>query len=168
MTAAGSVVGLSLKPRTGDEPGLPKRPVSELRVTEAGIAGDYNRYRTRTLKGDPDSAVLLMTDDVLGTLRAEGWPVGPGDLGENILLGGLGYAELGPGSRVAVGDALLQVTRACDPCTELYGLPYVGSARGPAFVKTMLGRRGWYARVLREATISLGAPAGVVSAGGSR
>ena len=161
MTVSGRVVGLSVKPRTGDEPGLPKRPVSEFQVTRGGVAGDYNRYRTRTLKGDPDSAVLLMTEDVLAALRTEGWPLEPGHLGENILLGGLAYETFAPGTLVTVGDALLEVTRACDPCTELYGLPYVGNARGPAFVKTMLGRRGWYARVLREATVSLGAKAGV-------
>jgi MOSC domain-containing protein YiiM len=48
------------------------------------------------------------------------------------------------------------VTEACDPCDELYSLPYVGKEKGPAFVKTMMGRRGWYAKVLREGEIEPG------------
>lgn len=155
----GTVAGVSAKPKSGDEPGLPKRPVASLTLTAAGAGGDYNRYRTRTLHGDPDSAVLLLTEDILLSLRGEGWPVGAGDLGENVLLAGIGNDALAPGRRLRLGEALVEVTRACVPCSELYELPYVGADRGPRFLRTLQGRRGWYARVLGEGLVAPGDPA---------
>lgn len=152
----GHVASLSLKPETPGEAGLPKRPVSQLQLTSTGARGDFNRYRTRELHGDPDSAVLLLTQDILTALQAEGWPVAPGHLGENILLAEIPATALQPGRRVRLGDALLEVTRACDPCTELCLLPYVGPTRGPEFIRTMHGRRGWYARVLTEGSVKRG------------
>jgi len=154
----GTVAGVSAKPKDGDEPGLPKQPVASLSLTAAGASGDYNRYRTRKLKGDPDSAVLLLTEDILLALRGEGWPVGAGDLGENVLLTGIANDALEPGRRLRLGAALVEVTRACEPCSELYGLPYVGADRGPQFLRTLQGRRGWYARVLGEGPVAPGDP----------
>ncbi|HEV8598981.1 MAG TPA: MOSC domain-containing protein [Gemmatimonadales bacterium] len=150
-----------MKPETHGETGLPKQPVASLRLTSAGAVGDFNRYRTHRLNGDPDSAVLLLTEDILLALRAEGWPVAPGHLGENVLLAGIPAAALDSGKQVRLGDALLEVTRACDPCSELYGLPYVGKARGSEFIQTLHGRRGWYARVINPGTVELGTPAQV-------
>jgi MOSC domain-containing protein YiiM len=53
---------------------------------------------------------------------------------------------------------VLEVTKPCDPCTVLFTLPYVGAKRGPEFLRTMLGRRGWFARVLQGGTVRAGAP----------
>lgn len=144
----GSVTRLGVKPQVPGEFGLPKHPVERCQVTVAGLEGDYNGYRARTLQGDPAQAILLLTDEVLRQLNAEGWPVAPGDLGENLTLAGIGESSLGPGARLQAGAVTLEVTLACTPCTELYSLPYVGPERGPAFVRTLRGRRGWYARVL--------------------
>ena len=154
----GQVIRVSAKPRTPGQRGLPKPAVSHLTVTVEGALGDYNHYRTEQLPGDRDQAILVMTDEVLEQLRAEGWPVQPGDLGENITVAGVAESALKPGTRLRLGPVELEVSLACDPCTELYVLPYVGQARGPAFIKTMVGRRGWYARVLREGVIAAGTP----------
>jgi hypothetical protein len=35
---------------------------------------------------------------------------------------------------------------------------YVGEARGPEFIRTLHGRRGWYARVIQEGTVELTLP----------
>jgi MOSC domain-containing protein YiiM len=50
---------------------------------------------------------------------------------------------------VRLGEVVLEVSKPCDPCTVLYTLPYVGPERGPAFLRTLQGRRGWFARVLQ-------------------
>ena len=136
----------------------------ELFVSPAGAAGDFNRYRTETLDGDRDQALLLMTQDLLDTLRSEGWPVERGDLGENLTLGGVPESSLAPGVRLRLGEVELQISKACDPCSETYSLPYIGKERGPAFVRALVGRRGWYARVLKEGRLDLGTPV-VVEAG---
>lgn len=165
---SGRVAGLSAKAETLGEAGLPKRPVPVLQLTPAGAEGDFNRYRTHQLNGDPDSAVLLLTEDILEALRAEGWPVEAGHLGENVLLDGIPAATLTSGQRIKLGTALVELSRACDPCTELYGLPYVGRARGPEFVRTLHGRRGWYARVVEAGTVTVGDAAELATPGSPR
>jgi MOSC domain-containing protein YiiM len=159
----GHVAGLSIKPETRGEAGLPKLPVASVQLSLTGCAEDYNRFRMRQLAGDPDSAVLLLTQDTLEELRGEGWPIAAGDLGENVLLAGIPAGALQPGRRVRLGEAQVEITRACDPCTELYLLPYVGTARGPEFLRTMQGRRGWYARVLEAGVVERGDPAQLIS-----
>lgn len=130
--------------------------MDELVITDRGVDGDFNRWRTEKAAGDPDQAVLLLGEEVLAELRAEGWPVGPGDLGENLLLAGLPAGALAPGARVRGGEVELEISKRCDPCVVLYGLPYVGQERGPAFVRTLRGRRGWFARVLRGGVLRVG------------
>jgi MOSC domain-containing protein YiiM len=152
------VLQLNVKSKTPGEYGLPKTPVAELRITSAGAEGDYNHYRATTLNGDRDQAILLVTQELLSQLRSEGWPVEPGHLGENITLDQVSEAELRPGTRVRVAEVLLEVTKPCDPCTELHSLPYVGARRGAEFVRSLVNRRGWYARVLVPGVVRVNAP----------
>ncbi len=149
----GRVVQLHLKPREGRARGLPKRAVNEITITPAGVEGDFNRWRTEKADGDPDQAVLLLNQEILVDLRKEGWPVQPGELGENLTVADLGVDALQPGVQVHLGEVMLEVTKPCDPCTVLYTLPYVGVERGPEFLRTMMGRRGWFARVLQGGTV---------------
>ncbi len=152
----GQVVGLHRKPETPGERGLPKPAHPAIDVVPAGVVGDFNRYRAELLAGDPDSALLLMTTDNLDTLRSEGWPIRPGDFGENIAIAGIPYDALQPSTTWRIGEVVAQVSRACTPCTFLYLLPYVGETKGPEFLKRTLGHRGWYARVLRSGRIRVG------------
>lgn len=152
------MVGLHRKRETPGERGLPKTAESAIEVVPEGVVGDFNRYRTEKLNGDPDSALLLMPTDNLATLRSEGWPIRPGDLGENVAIAGIRYAEFVPTTTWQIGEVVAQVSRACDPCTFLYLLPYVGEENGPRFLQTTLGRRGWYARVIRSGRVRLGDP----------
>src|SRR5689334_4224258 len=133
--SAGRIVRLHRKPKQGRGRGIPKRPVDELVITVDGVEGDFNRWRTEKAGGDPDQAVLLLDKGILEQLQTEGWPVNPGDLGENLLVAGLS-GSLAPGVRVRAGEVELEISKRCDPCVVLYGLPYVGVARGPAFVRT--------------------------------
>jgi MOSC domain-containing protein YiiM len=159
-TAEGVLLQVNAKPRAEGHPGLPKQARSSLRITEAGAEGDYNHYRAKSLDNDPAQAILLVTEEVLHTLNAEGWPARPGDLGENLTVR-LPEALLKPGSRVEIGAVVLEVSLACTPCTELYTLSFVGQERGPEFLRTMKGRRGWYARVLAGGEVRPGMPARV-------
>jgi MOSC domain-containing protein YiiM len=158
MVVQGKVEQINVKSRRAGERGIPKLPVSSVFVTRAGVRGDYNVYRQEEKGGDPDSAVLIIPLETIRALNSEGWPVKPGDLGENFTTSGLPYSSFEVGKTFALGDASLQVSRACDPCANLFTLPYVGRSKGPAFLKTMLGRRGWYARVLKEGSVKKGDP----------
>lgn len=168
LPVSGRIVRLHRKPREGRSRGIPKRPVDELVITADGVEGDFNRWRTEKAAGDPDQAVLLLAEEVLAELRAEGWPVGPGDLGENLLLAGLPRDALVPGARVRAGAVELEISKRCDPCVVLFGLPYVGQERGPGFVRTLRGRRGWFARVVRGGVVRVGMEISPVTAGAGR
>jgi len=163
---SGRILQLSVKPNTPGERGLPKRAVVRLELRATGATGDFNHYRAERLPGDLDQAVLILTEEVLTALAAEGWPIRPGDLGENLTLADIPEAALQPGARLRLGDVLLEISHACDPCTELYALPYVGAARGPELIRTLHGRRGWYARVLHPGSVDMTTPVDLVRNGG--
>ncbi|MDG6987717.1 MAG: MOSC domain-containing protein [Nitrososphaerota archaeon] len=154
---AGTVRQISVKVRTPGERGLPKKSVDSAFVGLGGLVGDYNVYRHEEIEDDPDSAVLIMPIETVEELNAEGWPVKPGDLGENLTTSGIPYSSFSVGKAFTAGEARLQISRACEPCDNLFLLPYVRS-RGQAFLKTMLGRRGWYARVVKEGWVKAGDP----------
>jgi len=139
---------INVKPDIRGEVGLPKMPINTANVTFSGIDGDYNRFRKKKKDNDPDMAIMIISTDILFELNQEGWPVQPGDLGENLTLSGMDYGSIEPGQQYKIGDVTLEISFICDPCSNLYALPYVGEDRGPEFIKTLMNRRGWYARVL--------------------
>jgi len=159
----GIVLRTSIKPRTDGQRGLPKPAVPSLEITYRGAAGDFNNYRTEQMPDDLDQALLLLTEEVLRDLQSDGWPVQPGDLGENLTLAGIPERMLAPGVRLRIGEALVEVSLACDPCATLYELPYIGRGRGPEFLRRLNGRRGWYARVLEPGIVTPGTPVQLVS-----
>lgn len=152
----GRVFELHRKAEVAGEHGLPKPSVAEAFVSRAGLVGDFNRFRHEEKKDDPAMAVLLVPRETLAQLSREGWPVRPGDLGENFTTEGIAYDAFVPGRRFRAGEVVLEVSKACTPCDNLFLLPYVGPARGAEFLKVMLDRRGWYARVLREGRVRAG------------
>ena len=89
-------------------------------------------------------------------MNSEGWPVNPGDLGENITLTNIDYSLLKPGDRLNIGEVSLEISLICDPCTNLNNLPYVGKDKSTSFIKTLMKRRGWYARVLKVGKVTAG------------
>lgn len=147
---------IHVKQNTPGERGLPKAPVQRVAITVAGLEGDFNKYRHETLKDTPEQAVLIHTWEMLEQLNAEGWPVKPGDLGENLLTRHLDYAVLGPGVRLRVGPVELEITKPAKPCKVLKTLPYADGDGGTEFIKTLADRRGWYAKVLREGEVNVG------------
>jgi MOSC domain-containing protein YiiM len=149
----GRVYQLHRKSQTPGERGLPKVAVEEVEVTTAGLVGDYNVYRHDVAQDDPAMAVLLIPLETLHELNRDGWPVRPGDLGENVTSVGLPYDGFAPGRRFRIGRVVVEVSKPCTPCDNLFGLPYVGATKGPEFLRVTLGRRGWYARVVETGRI---------------
>ena len=154
----GIVEALHAKPRTPGEHGLPKPSVPHVSVRHGGVEGDYNVYRQEEKHGDLGMAVLLIPAETLEGFRRDGWPVRPGDLGENITTRGIAYDAFAPPGTFEVGRAVLEISKACTPCDNLHLLPYVGASRGAEFVRAAVGRRGWYARVVRDGEIRVGDP----------
>jgi len=162
----GRVVRLGAKSRVPGEHGLPKPELALAHIGREGVEGDYNLYRQTKKGGDPEMALLLMPQETLDELRREGWPVEPGDLGENVTTSGIPYAALRPRRRLRLGSVIAETSRPCEPCDNLFLLPYVGRVRGPEFLKTTLGRRGWFATVLEPGIVRKGDPIELLGPGG--
>ena len=132
--------------------GLGKISVERLVVNVTGCEGDFNKYRTDHKDSTNDRAVSIMTKQLLTDLTNEGWGhIMPGDLGENITTDGRITFEIG--GIYSVGSVLLQITENIEPCNKLIYLPYIKKERKNDFLKTLKGRRGWYAKVLNEGII---------------
>ena len=151
-----SILQINRKPRKKGEAGLPKISIEKAKVTSQGIEGDFNRYRTLRKNSDPDMALLILSDDIINQLNREGWPVLPGDLGENLTLTNIDYSSILPGQNYKIGNIQIMISFICDPCSYLEVLPYVGEIKLIDFIKTLKNRRGWYARVVRGGQIFAG------------
>jgi len=152
----GKIYQINVKPKTAGQRGLPKQPVESALVTYSGLDGDFNRWRHEKKGDDPGLALLIMSMETIRELNEEGWPIQPGDIGENITTTGIPYEDFAPGKRYKLGDVEIEIYEICEPCTSLYLLPYVGKEKGPGFMKAMLNRRGWYAKVLQKGRITKG------------
>ena len=101
-------------------------------------------------------AILVLPVEVIHDLNQEGWSVKPGDLGENLTVAGISHSEFSPGQEYKAGEVVMEISFECEPCRNLSVLPYVGEAKINVFIKTLLNRRGWYARVIKPGTIKPG------------
>jgi MOSC domain-containing protein YiiM len=152
----GRIIQINVKPRKAGERGLPKFAVRSAEIKFEGLVGDFNVWRHEKMGDDPNCAVLLMPIETIEEINREGWPIKPGDIGENITTSGIAYDGFALNARIGAGRAEFQISKACDPCVNLFRLPYVGKKKGKEFLKTMYGRRGWYARVIKEGKIQTG------------
>ncbi len=85
--------------------GVPKQPAFDAMITAQGLAGD--RQRDLRHHGGPDRAVTLFSAERIAALQAEGHPIRPGTIGENLTVSGLDWARVGPGARLGIGEARL-------------------------------------------------------------
>jgi len=153
---SGEIQQINVKPQTEGEHGLPKKRVDSAFITLAGVEGDFNVFRHEERQDDPDQALLIMPIETIRELNSEGWPIKPGDLGENLTTSGIPYQAFAIGKVFGAGGMRFAISKACEPCDNLFLLPYVGTSKGLGFLKIMLGRRGWYARVLQEGQVKAG------------
>ncbi len=152
----GKIIQINTKAKIENEVGLPKHSIKTAVVSESGLNGDYNNYRQDHLNNTKDQALLIMPIEMIRKLNDEGWPIKPGDIGENLTTQGIPYNDFQPNAIFRAGGIEFQITYACTPCKNLEYLPYVGKEKGKDFLRTMIDRRGWYAKVVKVGTIKLG------------
>lgn len=101
--------------------GAPKNPVEQALITKHGLEGDHNRCRVR--KGDPENlrAVLLYPIEYIEWLKAQGFSVYPGALGENITTKGIEFKQLRIGDRLRIGEVELEINKTRTPCHGIGG-----------------------------------------------
>src|SRR3982751_1717488 len=85
--------------------GVPKLPVAAAMLTPTGLVGD--RQAHPDIHGGPERALCLYALERIEVLLAEGHPIYPGSVGENVTVAGLDWAALAPGMPLALGDEVV-------------------------------------------------------------
>ncbi len=121
------VIAVSRKP----EHGFAKAPQTSIRlIAGEGVEGDahggatvQHLYRVRQDSTQPNLCqVHLFAAEMLAELAADGFPLGPGEIGENILTEGIDLLRLPRGTLLHVGaEAVVEITGLRTPCAQIDG-----------------------------------------------
>lgn len=147
-----------------------KQPCDSLVLLEGlGVEGDAHcgatvQHRSR-VKTDPTQPNLrqvhLMQTELLADLRAQGFWVEPGTMGENILTEGIDLLSLPRNTRLKIGtEVVLRITGLRNPCAQLdnyqLGLTQAVLDRDPD--GNLLLKAGIMAVVESGGPVTLGSP----------
>jgi MOSC domain-containing protein YiiM len=134
--------------------GVPKLPVEEAQLTPNGLSGD--RQAHRRFHGGPMRALCLYSLELIQALQAEGHPVYPGSIGENVTVTGLEWGTLAPGHRLALGDeVVIELTSYTKPCRTIGG-SFADGRFNRVSQKEHAGESRLYARVIRTGRLAVG------------
>lgn len=123
-----SVLSLSVSPTHS----MSKYRVNEVELIKGkGIKGDAHagekvKHRSR-VRQNPDQANLrqvhLIHSELFDELRAKGFIINPGEMGENITTKGIDLLALSKGCVISIGkDVKVEITGLRNPCDQLNGL----------------------------------------------
>jgi len=134
--------------------GVPKRRVSDAKVSRLGLLGDDQNDKEH--HGGPERAVCVYSLERIHALQQEGHPIDVGTAGENVTLEGVDWDLVVPGVRIKLGDeVVLEVASFTTPCKTIKASFIDGR-----FVRiSQKLHPGWsrvYARVVTEGEIRFG------------
>lgn len=134
--------------------GVPKTAVRDAAVNELGLSGDDHRFPN--IHGGPERALCLFSLDKILELQAEGHPIFPGAVGENVTVSGLDWTELKPGTKLSLGDeVIIELTSYTSPCNTIQDFFVEGKYQRIA-QKVHPGDSRIYARVLQTGRLVVG------------
>ncbi|MBI5115153.1 MOSC domain-containing protein [Candidatus Poribacteria bacterium] len=132
----GVVVSISISA----EKGMRKTPIESATLcVEHGIEGDAHA-------GAWHRQVSLLAEESIEKMREKGLDVSYGDFAENITTRGLVLYEMPIGTRLRIGEILLEVTQIGKECHDRCAIYYAAG-------DCVMPREGIFARVLRGGTI---------------
>jgi MOSC domain-containing protein YiiM len=141
--------------------GVPKTAVRDAVVNELGLSGDDHRFPK--IHGGPERALCLFSLERILALQAEGHPIFPGAVGENVTISGLEWSELKPGTRLSLGDdVIIQLTTYTTPCNTIPDY-FVDGNYQRISQKLHPGDSRIYARVLQPGQLLVGQTVKVLS-----
>lgn len=134
--------------------GVPKLAIHEGVVNELGLIGDQHRFPD--IHGGPERALCLFSLERILELQAEGHPIFPGSVGENVTVSGLDWSNLNPGAQLALGDEVhVEITRYTSPCNTI-DASFANGQHQRISQKVHPGYSRLYARVLRGGRLRVG------------
>ena len=123
-----------------EQKGVRKTPVAQVELLEEhGIAGDAHA-------GPWHRQVSLLASESIDKMRALGLEVKAGDFGENLTTSGIELVSLPVGSRLKVGESLLEVTQIGKECHTRCAIYYQAG-------DCVMPKEGIFARVLVGGTL---------------
>ena len=132
--------------------GVPKLAVPSARVGRLGLEGDTQAHRG--VHGGPHRAVCLLAIEVIRRVAAEGHPIVPGSVGENLTTEGVELALLEPGTRLRFDGGLeLELSAPANPCDTIRGSFSDGKSGPHLDPASSRATRASTRRVLTEATV---------------
>ncbi len=137
MNGEFTILSINVSKKTGTK----KTPVPAAVLREGhGIVGDAHA-------GDWHRQVSLLAEEDIRGMRGRGIEIGYGDFAENITTAGIDLGSLPVGTRLAIGQALLEITQIGKEC-------HSGCAIFRAVGDCVMPRRGVFARVIHGGEIS--------------
>jgi MOSC domain-containing protein YiiM len=132
------------------QPRGPMESLAEAQITiEGGVSGDCRGVLKPGGRGRRQ--VTLISAESWDEAVAElGTPISWEQRRANLLVSGL-KLEISTGARIRIGDAVLEITGECDPCSRMEEL-----APGLKAALTRHWRGGATARVVSEGSIAIG------------
>ena len=128
---------------TSEKTGTRKTNVGNARVkANWGIQGDAHA-------GDWHRQISLLAMESIEKMRAKGLEVGPGDFAENITTEGVVLFELPIGTRLKLGETLVEVTQIGKVCHDHCAIYYAAG-------DCVMPREGIFVRVLEGGEICVG------------
>ena len=145
------------------------KPVCESIQLIAGIGVESDAHAGETVKHrwlverDPSAPNLrqvhLLSEELIDELNADGFNVGPGDLGENVTTRGLELISLPAGTRLRLGaEAVVEVTGLRYPCSQLDELQ-------PGLFAAVIGEDDHGNQILKPGVMSIVVTGGEVRPG---
>ncbi|HEY6874553.1 MAG TPA: MOSC domain-containing protein [Geobacteraceae bacterium] len=122
-----------------------KTPVAAVELRENhGIVGDAHA-------GEWHRQVSLLARESIAKMRALGLDVDAGDFAENFTTRGIDLVSLPIGTRLAVGEAVIEVTQIGKECHTRCAIYYQAG-------DCVMPKEGIFARVIKGGTVTPGTP----------
>jgi MOSC domain-containing protein YiiM len=126
-----------------EKKGTRKRPVPSARLLVAhGLENDAHA-------GDGYRQVSLLSFEKIEDFKKRGAIVNYGDFGENLVVDGIDFASLPIGAKLAIGDALLELTQHGKECHHHCAIYH-------AMGDCIMPKQGVFAKVLKSGMIREG------------
>lgn len=140
ISSKGRITGIYI----GSQKGGPKTetPSAEL-IADHGLRGDSHAGVDRNRQ------VSLFAVEVLRELQQDGFDLSPEKLSANLFTQDIGLDALEPGSRLSLGESILEIVEQRKPCRSITRI----DNRLP---KKMLGKCGQLARIIKGSIIHPG------------
>ncbi len=135
--------------------GVPKLPIDKAQIKFEGVEGDFNKFRTEKKNSTGTRAVTLFSLEQIEKLKSEGHSIDIGTTGENITIEGVDWPTLDVGTRMMIGEAMIELSEPTAPCSKI-GKSFIDGAFSRIDHELELGWSRWSASVIEEGGVQVG------------